>query len=138
MQTFLPSDSFIASAMILDSKRLGKQRVEVLQLLNALQPESRSHWRNHPAAKMWRGFENALTLYGMRVCEEWQARGFKDTILNQLQAKFNPDDVSRPPWLGNEEFHRSHRSNLIRKWPEYYSRLWPDVPDNLPYVWPVK
>ncbi len=44
--------------------------------------------------------------------------------------------VLSPEWLGNTDFHQSHRSNLIRKRPDYYRAIWPDVPDNLPYVWP--
>ena len=36
MQTFLPYPDFIASARVLDSKRLGKQRVEALQVLRGL------------------------------------------------------------------------------------------------------
>ena len=42
-----------------------------------------------------------------------------------------------PPWFGDKEFHRSHQSNLIRKMPEHYQKLFPDVPNNLPYVWPI-
>lgn len=33
--------------------------------------------------------------------------------------------------------HASHRSNLLRKEPEYYTQFgWTEPPD-LPYVWPV-
>ena len=35
MQTFLPTSNFAESAKYLDYRRLGKQRVEVLQLLNS-------------------------------------------------------------------------------------------------------
>jgi hypothetical protein len=41
-----------------------------------------------------------------------------------------------PPWLGDEAFHESHRSALVRKDPEVYADLFPGVPDDLPYVWP--
>jgi len=42
-----------------------------------------------------------------------------------------------PVWLYDEEFHASHRSNLLRKDPEYYGRFgWQELPD-LPYLWPV-
>jgi hypothetical protein len=34
--------------------------------------------------------------------------------------------------------HRSHRSALIRKDPDRYGLLFPGVPDDLPYVWPVR
>ena len=36
MQTFLPYKNFYECAKVLDQKRLGKQRVEVLQLLNSI------------------------------------------------------------------------------------------------------
>jgi Pyrimidine dimer DNA glycosylase len=36
MQTFLPYPDFVACARVLDSRRLGKQRVEALQILRAL------------------------------------------------------------------------------------------------------
>jgi hypothetical protein len=42
-----------------------------------------------------------------------------------------------PPWLGDEAFHLSHRSALVRKDPDHYRPLYPDAPDDLPYVWPV-
>lgn len=38
MQTFLPYTDFKSCARVLDDKRLGKQRVECLQILKALQP----------------------------------------------------------------------------------------------------
>ena len=41
-----------------------------------------------------------------------------------------------PPWLGDPDFHRSHRSALVRKDPGYYRPVFPEVPDDLPYVWP--
>ena len=41
-----------------------------------------------------------------------------------------------PPWLGDPDFHRSHRSALLRKHPAYYRDVFPGVPDDLPYVWP--
>lgn len=42
-----------------------------------------------------------------------------------------------PPWVGSEEFHRSHASNLIRKVPAFYGPRFPEVPPDLPYIWPV-
>ena len=42
-----------------------------------------------------------------------------------------------PPWLGTESLHASHRSNLLRKDPDWYGRFgWTEPPD-LPYIWPV-
>src|SRR4051812_49870546 len=56
MQTFLPYAGFTASAEVLDPKRLGKQRVETLQVLRGLTLPTYG-WRHHPAVKMWRGYE---------------------------------------------------------------------------------
>lgn len=45
-------------------------------------------------------------------------------------------DTGMPPWLGDSDFHASHRSNLLRKDPEYYGEFnWTESPD-LEYVWP--
>ena len=65
MQTFLPYASFEDVARTLDRKRLGKQRVEGMQILNVLAkpPGYTGAWANHPAVKMWRGYENALKQY---------------------------------------------------------------------------
>jgi hypothetical protein len=43
-----------------------------------------------------------------------------------------------PPWLGDPEFHRSHQSSLVRKDPEHYGVMFPGVPDDLEYHWPVR
>ena len=34
--------------------------------------------------------------------------------------------------------HRSHQSSLVRKDATHYGPLFPEVPDDLPYVWPVR
>lgn len=136
MQTFLPDPSFALSARYLDRQRLGKQRVEVLQLLRALHGETKG-WANHPAAKMWRGYEQILVQYGISVCGEWIGRGYTDTCLPKIAAYEREVARVAPPWLGNFAFHEAHRSNLVRKLPEHYRPLFPGVPDDLPYVWPV-
>jgi len=78
MQTFLPFSSFWRSAKCLDNKRLGKQRVEAMQILTTLSGKNKA-WKNHPAVKMWKGYENALAEYGIVICEEWRSHGFRDT-----------------------------------------------------------
>lgn len=136
MQTFLPYPSLIESARALDRQRLGKQRVETWQILRALTGAS-SGWAHHPAVVMWRGSERALCVYGITVCDEWIRRGYQDTMRERfafaLQTFIGP---TTPPWLGDEDFHLSHQSNLIRKLPGHYGPLFPGVPDDLPHVWP--
>lgn len=133
MQTFLPEPSFLSSVRCLDNARLGKQRVECLQILNALEGKS-SGWVNHPATKMWRGYENSLRWYLTHCINEWVKRGYKNTIpMPKLE-----DDPKAPGWVGDPKFHDSHKSNLLRKFPVWYCQFGWDVPDNLPYYWPVE
>lgn len=141
MQTFLPVPDFVRTAEILDMRRLGKQRVETKQILRALTGLSKG-WVNHPAVKMWRGHEYALTKYGLAMCLEWRKRGYKDTLLDYFmeQRKIYVDNVEGnylPRWFGNQEFHISHQSNLIRKRPFHYKPFFPGIPRDIPYVWPV-
>lgn len=141
MQTFLPYSSFVESARVLDRQRLGKQRVEVLQLLKANFGLTKG-WVNHPAARMWRGYETALTRYGLVMCNEWMHRGYEDTCRDKIRtlAIENGVDLNGetqlPWWFYSQQFILSHQSNLVRKDPEHYRVFFPDVPDNLPYLWP--
>jgi hypothetical protein len=86
---------------------------------------------------MWRGYENALVLYGVKICEEWIRRGYKDTMLERFTQLLIPGEVKIPAWVGSFEFHISHQSNLVRKDPDFYSPVFPDVGPELDYVWPV-
>ena len=146
MQTFLPHPDFTASAAALDRGRLGKQRVETVQILRALVWPVYG-WKNHPAVAMWRGFTPALTLYGLAICERWTTLGHADSVSAQLLAFTDgqvpdPRDLAAtgqlPPWLGNPDLHRSHQSALLRKDPTHYRPVFGDeVPDDLPYSWPL-
>lgn len=139
MQTFLPFPSFKESAKCLDVKRLGKQRVETLQILQTLVYGSK--WRNHPAVRMWRGYVPALVEYGVAICEEWISRGYKDTCLDKIKA-FGCFNNDRPKWLGNEAFHAAHRRILLGKNYNWYSQFnWIELPaykanGKWPYLWP--
>lgn len=202
MQTFLPYPDFEKSAYSLDRQRLGKQRVETLQIMQALfgqklvtkekihtgifltrflnpytdnlvdeenldpsidyvvydeelvktrdLPREKWHlrplempgWASHPATNMWRGHEWSLLNYQAATCEVWTGYlGHMDSCFNKTVALYfwvNPKCSTQPPaWLGDEDFHRSHQSNLIRKDRDHYGPLFPNVPDDLPYVWPV-
>lgn len=134
MQTFLPLPTFDASAACLDDKRLGKQRVEAYQILRALLGVTKG-WRNHPATRMWRGFEGSLVRYALAVCREWTRRGHADTVASKVAA-LGLLDSPDPPWLGDPTFHASHRSNLLRKDAAWYGRFGWHESHDLPYVWP--
>jgi Pyrimidine dimer DNA glycosylase len=150
VQTFLPYPDFERSARALDAKRLGKQRVETIQVVRAL-TVSGYGWANHPAVLMWKGYEEALGRYGFTCCEVWLELGFGDTCAATIRTDLRTAGVERirtqgelaaagalPPWLGDDAVHVSHQSALVRKDPAYYRPLFPDVPDDLPYHWPVR
>ena len=149
MQTFLPLPDFTQSFKVLDYRRLGKQRVETKQILKALgaypvdlmsedealryEKKTKAGWGNHPATKMWKGYEQSLIVYHNECILEWVDRGYKNT----MPLIPNTGTITDPSWLGDPSFHQSHRSNLIRKDPEYYRDQvgWTD-PDDLDYIWP--
>jgi hypothetical protein len=150
MQTVLPYPDFARTARVLDTRRLGKQRVEALQIVRALTRETYG-WKHHPAVRMWRGYEEALGAYGLAICREWCRRGHADTCAGTLQEDLAiaglavPPRTQRelraagalPPWLGSRRLHASHRAALVRKDPEHYTPHFGPVDADLPYVWPV-
>lgn len=150
MQTFLPFSNFDDSARTLDLKRLGKQIMESGQIMRALTVPSYG-WKNHPATKMWAGHEGSLLLYTADIADEWKhRRGKEHGAWTRIVSEFGKhgtikpfiDFISEgrhqpPAWLGDKDFHISHQSNLVRKEPDHYREFFPDVPDDLEYVWPV-
>ena len=135
MQTFVPYADIRESAKVLDRQRLGKQRVEVLQIAKALSGQTQG-WRNHPATKMWENNLAGLIAYGVAVCDEWTSRGYKDTCREKMTAICLPDANDMPLWWGDEAVHASHRSNLLRKSEEYYRQFGWEEEIDMPYVWP--
>lgn len=134
MQTFLISSDYHESMRCLDKSRLGNQVWrEGLTLL-------RGKWPNHPASRMWRGYEYHLGLYLLAGCDVLAERGkeypvVREKILTEMEKHKN---TGSPPWINDEKFLASHRSNLLRKDPIWYGQFgWDESPD-LPYVWPVK
>lgn len=144
MQTFLPYPSFRRSLECLDNKRLGKQRVEAMQLVNALE-RGNGAWYNHPAAQMWVNNISALKLYHDTAIAVWKSRGFKNTmeryypfVAEEVVNSIKGGSLTYPEWFGNEDFHASHRSNLLRKDPAHYGQFGWTEPHDLPYIWPSK
>jgi pyrimidine dimer DNA glycosylase len=150
VQTFLPYPDFAASAVALDRRRLGKQRVEALQILRALTRE-RYGWKHHPAVRMWAGYEEALACYAMEICAEWVRRGYADSCAASISADLTAAGLPAPrsqsalaaeqrlpPWLGDERLHRSHRAALVRKDPIHYRGRFDDGEDEVAYFWPVR
>jgi Pyrimidine dimer DNA glycosylase len=151
VQTFLPYADFERSARALDLKRLGKQRVEVIQIVRALTVPGYA-WKTHPAVLMWQGYEEALGRYGLAMCDVWVENGFGDTCAASITGDLATFGISvirteaelreadaMPPWVvDGDPVLESHRSALVRKDPELYGPMFPEVDPEVPYVWPVR
>ena len=156
MQTFLPFPDYKKSMECLDKSRLGNQVWrEGITLL-------RGGWKNHPACKMWKGHEYHLGCYllaGLEVLQERNKKQYDEIYQKIINEMMKYSNTGAPSWLGDEKFHASHRSNLLRKAKEaliksrnetrlkkqqkyldvynWYTKLGWKEADNLPYMWPV-
>lgn len=130
MQTFLPIADFQESARVLDRRRLGKQRVEAMQIINSIL--TGGGWNRHPATVMWTWNVNALKRYHDVMIKEWVNRGYRNTM-----SLYEPKVYEMPIWFGDPQFHASHRSQLLAKDPDHYGRFgWEERPGEIPYLWP--
>lgn len=136
--TFLPFPDFQKSLESLDDRRLGKQRVEAKQMYDALTNPNAKGWRNHPAALMWKGYEDLLALYYNISIEVWLSRG-KNNTMPYLEMDLEKIKET-PTWLGWPAFHQSHMAALLRKDPEYYGdkfELLVGPYKDYGYIWPT-
>ena len=140
MITYVPYIGFAASARQLDDRRVRRQRKDAWQLLQVLLGQT-EEYANHPAVGMWKNYERWLCVYGLQFCQEWRI-GRKQEC--DFYARFYRVDeelkergfeARRPPWVGDIDLCRSHRSSLIRQVPSY-AEHWPNTPELMPYLWP--
>ena len=150
---------FRASLAVLDNRRIGKQRVEALQLIKAIELRAKAKqydpndiaayfkdkglrrpgWISHVCTLMWEDHLEALKLYMNCAIKEWCTRKNKDGRPTKNTMKLVHVDTSKitrlPPFIGDDEFHAVHRSNLIYKDAEYYGQaLWTEEPCT-GYIW---
>ena len=149
----------------MDKKRGWKQVVECKQILCALNykfaPDdwktspswSKRPYLNHPAVKMWAGYEDLLALY-YNVFLEHAIEAFsintdlkpiKNSHVTEYKKLLSRTDLSEgtapgkfPFWFFNENFHRAYRSRLIAKDPDYYRDKFPGDEgfNGGKYLWP--
>ena len=162
LQTFLPlmTNDFASIAKTLDNRRLNKQALEgwqILMTLVELDPQGNDRkpkgWVNHPAVKMWRGYETALLQYILAMTDEWKLRGYKTTIddkaigTHAMAVSLGRIGSSElPEWLIDEamfaEIAATHRQALlVKEYSWYHQFRWPEdtgvAPTEYKYIWPV-
>lgn len=130
MQTFVPFTDFYQSAVVLDSKRLNKQLLEGRQIYDILSSQrTKGGWINHPAVKMWRGYNTALYTYLEAVKQACDERGIsteKNWSAIEHMRKWDYGtgiNLVLPPWWGDDRVHESHRNNLFVKDPLFYAEF---------------
>lgn len=82
----------------------------------------------HPAILMWICYIESLKDYINKHVEEWVARGYKNSY-----PKLDVTNPIQSPWKNDYEFHKRHRSNLVRKFEKGYKF---EEPNDLQYFWP--
>lgn len=134
VNTFLPYSNYKKIAQVLDTKRLGKQRVEAKQVLNAIQKNT--GWRNHPCAKMWKPYINSLKQYYNIMIDEWVKRGY---VNNMKKAQIRAKKITKPWFVNNRTVNLSHQAMLVTKLPQHYKQYFKRIPKDYfkySYVWP--
>lgn len=151
MQTWLTRISWRAASQDLADRQVALQSIEAYDLFEYLLGYSEEDKEAPPAplVRMWQGHEYALGIYAMTMAERVHAVGVKDTIFfktHDLFTQWKKDAAEdgetapswiTPPWVRDTDVMRSHRSNLLRRWPVQYAGTWGKTPNDIPYVWPL-
>lgn len=145
MIVWMPYTKPGASAQSLTVAHLNEQIAAAEGLLRLLREEDLDE--NHKEwlpTQMWVGFEYSLCIHGLMAANElatvrkkpgnMKSIAYLATIGKELEEMPGIDRGS-PPWLGDLDVHRSHRSNLIMRHPKY-TLQWKGVPSRMPVLWP--
>jgi len=133
MQTWLVANTFEKSATLLDRRRLGAQLYESVHILASLRHKNhllinpKRDVSNHPASKLWVGYERELGAYIYAHLSEWCNRGYKSDI-NTKNYRVITEGLERgmyniPSWITSEVIV-THRNVLYRKNPTFYPKKW--------------
>lgn len=147
VNTFVVADTPEECARLLDKLRLGKQRVEGMQIIDVLTSlengikVKNNAYVNHTATKMWSGYIPALKYYVNCMIREWIKRGCVNTM-----TIYDDEEVSdvMPWWFKTKYLQMSHQMALLKKEYEYYESIFTFTVYEMRdyflrgYVWPSK
>ena len=90
----------------------------------------------HPAILLWFNYLPALKHYINVHVTECKVRGYENYINIYSKEYSNGIIPEYPPWTKDENFITRHKSNLIRKMPSYYTKMFTDIRNDMQYLWP--
>ena len=139
MITWMTRMSYLDTAADLDSDMLMQLAQESSELVREMLTVGENQ---SPTVRMWQGYEVALAAYSASMEVELATRGVfthlhleTATLIRDL-GRSDDNEYDAPPWLEDADVLRSHRSNLVRRWPEQYGNSWAKTPELWPYIWP--
>ena len=160
VNTFITSPSLEKCAKNLDNLRLGKQRVECIQLISFIENTNNKGFKNHPVLIMWKEHVTALKVYCNFMIREFIARGFENTIpiyeldetkivfydniFNEetglteiIKPQIEKDSIVFPIWFNWNPLILTHQASLLKKNNNYYSKIFEHNPKffKLGYLW---
>lgn len=128
----------------IDTDLLATQRVDAWQLFTSFIYDTQLVAESHPVWRCWVGYEAAVAAYGAATDAALAARSIGHGGLGmhfargieELRTAGEEETFVMPPWTDDADVLRSHRSNMVRRWPEHYADTWRGTPALMPYLWP--
>jgi len=145
MMTWFTRKSIFDSAEDLALPQLALAQRESEALFNEMvfgEPDEDHGKAPVPLVRMWIGYEAALAAYSISCAAVMVQHGITSgtralEIANAVEELRRQDEQPfvTPPWMEDIDVLMSHRSNLMRRWPEHYK--FPRNPSDMPYLWPI-
>jgi hypothetical protein len=136
MRILVPTPNLAVNATLFHADLLDDQRKNVLTAFRAMKDSKHRH-HSHPTVLQWKDYPGWLGLLGMYIATERLERGYdKDKTFSIIEEATQGCNTVQPDWWEDPTFHMSHQALLVRKWPELYREVFPDVAFDLPFVYP--
>lgn len=119
VNTFILTNSPKKCVVLLDYRRLGKQRIEAKQIIDVIE-KGNGGWSNHPVTKMWKDNIIGLKYYFNCCVDEWISRGYKNTM-EKYEIEFTEESDILPWFYYNKQTQESFKASLLRKDTKYYT-----------------
>ena len=154
MNTWLPYEDFEKSVECLTDNHLRMQVTDCAKILywrTGMPIDGRNASRQqmlHPCVVQWDGYLSYLLDYSLEAMTQAQERTYYGTKKEEINKRVEQilfivptvesrlDNSEKPHWLGDKDYHDSHKSNLMRV-NSFYKEYWiTEVNEGLEYVWP--